>query len=199
MNTQTEHTTEPAGWNRRLTEQLTWHWENQLRPRLEGLTDEEYLNEPVTGCWTVRPRGESGPDHEGAIAAGSGAFVVDFAFPTPEPAPFTTIAWRLAHLIVGVLGQRNADHFDGPGCSYPTHAYAGTAAEALEQLDAAYAHWMAGVRALGENGLEAPCGGAEALFAQAPMAELILHIHREIIHHGAEIALLRDLHQPRND
>ena len=26
------------------------------------------------------------------------------------------------------------------------------------------------------------------------MAALILHIHRELIHHGAEIALLRDLY-----
>jgi hypothetical protein len=26
------------------------------------------------------------------------------------------------------------------------------------------------------------------------MAALVLHIHREVIHHGAEIALLRDLY-----
>ena len=30
------------------------------------------------------------------------------------------------------------------------------------------------------------------------MAALILHIHREVIHHGAEIALLRDLHLHRS-
>jgi hypothetical protein len=29
------------------------------------------------------------------------------------------------------------------------------------------------------------------------MAELILHINREVIHHGAEIALLRDLYTAR--
>jgi hypothetical protein len=29
------------------------------------------------------------------------------------------------------------------------------------------------------------------------MAELVLHIHREVIHHGAEIALLRDLYRQR--
>jgi hypothetical protein len=28
-------------------------------------------------------------------------------------------------------------------------------------------------------------------------AALILHIHRELIHHGAEIALLRDLYRHR--
>jgi hypothetical protein len=29
------------------------------------------------------------------------------------------------------------------------------------------------------------------------MAELVLHINREVIHHGAEIALLRDLYAHR--
>jgi hypothetical protein len=29
------------------------------------------------------------------------------------------------------------------------------------------------------------------------MATLVLHIHREVIHHGAEIALLRDLYGAR--
>lgn len=177
---------------------MSWHWENQLRPRFEGLTDQDYFSEPVAGCWNVRPSGEAGPAYEGAVTAGSGDFVIDFAFPMPEPAPFTSIAWRLSHVIVGVLGQRNADHFSGPECSYPTHAYAGTAAEALVQLDAAYSRWMAGVASLGENGLDDPCGETEGPFAQATMAELVLHIHREIIHHGAEIALLRDLYLARD-
>ena len=30
------------------------------------------------------------------------------------------------------------------------------------------------------------------------MAGLILHIHREVIHHGAEICLLRDLYDRQN-
>jgi len=29
------------------------------------------------------------------------------------------------------------------------------------------------------------------------MAALVLHIHREVIHHGAEISLLRDLYLHR--
>jgi len=29
------------------------------------------------------------------------------------------------------------------------------------------------------------------------MAELVLHINREALHHGAEIALLRDLYRSR--
>ena len=41
------------------------------------------------------------------------------------------------------------------------------------------------------QGLQAPCG--EPGFEQDPMAALVLHINREVIHHGAEISLLRDL------
>jgi hypothetical protein len=54
---------------------------------------------------------------------------------------------------------------------------------------------MKGVRALGADGLSRPCGPAEGPFADASMAELVLHIHREVIHHGGEIALLRDLYR----
>jgi hypothetical protein len=50
------------------------------------------------------------------------------------------------------------------------------------------------VRGLGAAGLARPCGPAEAPFADAPLAALVLHINREAIHHGAEIVLLRDLH-----
>jgi len=177
-------------WNAALLDQLEWHWRHQLRPRLDGLTDTEYFWEPVGGCWNVRRRGES----TAPIAAGSGEYTIEFAMPEPEPAPITTIAWRLGHVIVGVLGIRNANHFGGPAMDYQDFAYAGTAGEALGQLDDGYARWTDGVRGLGQDGLAAPCGPTEGPFAEHPMAALVLHISREVIHHGAEIALLRDLH-----
>ena len=40
-----------------LLGQFTQHWCSQARPRLEGLSDAEYLWEPVAGAWNVRPRG----------------------------------------------------------------------------------------------------------------------------------------------
>lgn len=46
-------------WGSQLLEQLTYHWENQARPRLDGLTDDEYLWEPVPRTWSVRPRAEA--------------------------------------------------------------------------------------------------------------------------------------------
>jgi hypothetical protein len=114
-----------------------------------------------------------------------------------QPAPVTTIAWRLAHLIVGVFGARVAGHFGGPPVDYQTFDYAGPAAQALQQLDDVYAAWLAGVTSLGDAGLARPCGPAEGPFAEYPMATLVLHINRETLHHGAEIALLRDLYANR--
>lgn len=178
-------------WNQVLRDQFEWHWEHQLRPRLSGLTDEEYLWEPVAGAWSIRPR-------EAAVtsmAAGAGGLVIDWEYPQPAPAPFTTICWRLGHVIVGVLAVRNATHFGRDPVDYATFSYAATAAEALAQLDDELARWLAGVRGLGEDGLERPCGPAEGPFADAPMAALVLHIHRELIHHLAEVALVRDLYE----
>jgi DinB family protein len=178
-------------WNAMLVEQLDWLWQNQARPRLEGLTDAEYFWEPVPGGWSVRPRGgaDDGDLH------GSGDFGLQFSYPPPEPPPVTTIAWRLAHITVGVLGMRSASHFGGPAMTWDSFPYAGSAAEALAQLESAYRNWIFGVRALGADGLARPCGPAEGPYAASPLAELVLHINREVIHHGAEIALLRDLYR----
>lgn len=177
-------------WNHELLDQLDWHWHNQMRRRLDGLDDAEYFWEPVAGCWNVRRRGAG----VAPIEAGSGEYTIDFAMPEPDPPPVTTIAWRLGHLIVGVFGVRNAAHFGGPATDYQSFAYAGTAAEALRQLDGAYQRWSDGVRSLDADGLGRPCGPAEGPYANHPMAALVLHINREAIHHGAEIALLRDLY-----
>jgi hypothetical protein len=83
-------------WNEALRDQLDFHFRRQLRPRLEGLTDDEYFWEPTPGCWSVRPR---------------------------------------------------------------------------------------------------PVWPAEGPWADSPYADLVLHINRELIHHGAEICLLRDLYR----
>ncbi|NIH86446.1 DinB family protein [Amycolatopsis granulosa] len=177
-------------WNPLLREQITVHWSTQLRDRLEGLTDEEYFWEPAPGCWSVRPRGTS----TAPVQAGSGSMTIDFAMPQPEPAPVTTIAWRLGHVIVGILATRNALHFGRTPTDYQSFEYAPSAKEALAQLDEEYATWVAGVESLGEAGLARPCGEAEGPFAEQPMGALVLNIHRELIHHLSEVCLLRDLH-----
>jgi hypothetical protein len=169
-------------WTSELSAQLTWHWEHHVRPRLEGLSDDEYFWEPVEGCWNIRP-------------SDGGGMVVDFVFPEPGPAPVTTIAWRLGHVIVGVFGMRNASHFGGPPVDYESAVWPAGAAEALDALDAVYATWTEGVAGLDAERLAAPVGPAEGPYAALPMAALVLHIHREAIHHLGEVLLLRDLYR----
>ena len=176
----------PLPWGPLLADQVGWLWTAQVRPRLEGLADEEYLWEPVAGCWNVRPRGQGA-----AMEMGGGPVVIDFALPEPDPPPVTTIAWRIGHLLVGIFGARNARYFGGPPADYATYDYPGTAAEALRRLDEGADRWLGGVRSLDYAALRRPCGepGSE----EEPVAALVLHVNREILHHGAELALLRDL------
>ncbi|MGC1206805.1 MAG: DinB family protein [Ornithinimicrobium sp.] len=143
MTNSTQTTPARLDWRALLIEQFQWHWEQQARPRLVGLSDQEYFWEPVHPAWNVR--------------------------------------------------RRNAAHFNGPAIDYPSFPYAGTADEALMQLDDGVGRWLHGVEILGPDDLSQPCGEAEGAFAAVPIATLVLHIHRELIHYAAEIALLRDL------
>ncbi len=170
-------------WTKELTEQLDFYWRHQFLPRLEGLTDEEYLWEPVDGCWSVRPDG-------------GGGHVVDHAEEEPAPPPFTTIAWRIAHIGSDVLGMRAGNHF-GDGYDLAEVRPPGTAQAGLDLLRESYALWHKGVAALDDAGLARPCGPAEGPYHAHPFAALVLHVNREVVHHGAEVATLRDLYRDR--
>ena len=87
------------------------------------------------------------------------------------------------------LRRRVAEAGDGP--------LAGTAADAVAFVERSYAAWKAGVDALDEAGLARAVGPAEGPYAERSMATLILHINREVMHHGAEVALLRDLYREK--
>lgn len=177
-------------WGTQVAGQLEFYWDAILRPRLEGLTDEEYFWEPVEGCWTLR-KGEDG------------RYVLDgLGVRPPEPAPLTTLAWRLNHVAAHCLANR-ADTFFGPG-EVPEDAdmfdprrvpaeLPGTAADALEFLEEGFRAWQSGVTALSESDLRAPLGPKGGPFADDPMLALVMHINRETMHHGAEMCLLRDL------
>jgi hypothetical protein len=177
-----------VAWNEELVDHLESHWQHRLRPRLDGLSDEEYFWQPVPDCWTIsRRRASTAP-----MALGSGDFTWDFGETGTEPV--TTIAWRLAHLTVG-FAEMTGTHFGGPPTRAATFDYAGTAEQALRQLDHAHDEWVVGVRGLGDTGLAAPQGPTvPPEFADAPMARLVLYTSVEIVHHGAEICLLRDLY-----
>jgi hypothetical protein len=177
-------------WNAEVVDQLESHWQHQLRPRLEGLTDDEYFWPPVPGCWTLSRRGES----SAPISIGAGEFTMDYAEPPHDREPVTTIAWRLAHLIA-LFGPPTASRFSDPPAGHSAVSYPGTAEGALRRLDEGHDAWVSDVRSLGPAGLARPQGAiSPPQFADAPMAKLILYINLEVIHHGAEICLLRDLY-----
>ncbi|OLB73772.1 MAG: hypothetical protein AUI14_25270 [Actinobacteria bacterium 13_2_20CM_2_71_6] len=174
-------------WGRLLVGQLEFYWDMHLWPRLGGLTDEEYFWEPADRCWSVR----LGTD---------GRYVMDAV---PEPPSFTTIAWRMAHLSATCLANRARTFFDAG--SVPDGAdmndprlvptgLPGTAVDGIAFLEEAYRSWHGGIAALDGAALRAPLGRMGGWFADEPMAALIVHINREVMHHGGEICLLRDLY-----
>ncbi|MBB4932262.1 hypothetical protein F4561_003082 [Lipingzhangella halophila] len=169
-------------WRDELLGQLDFYWEHSLWPRLGGLTDAEYFWEPAKDCWSVREQGD-------------GSFLIDWQWPTPEPPPVTTIAWRLSHVAVQVFGIRASSHFGDGSLTITSATWPGSADSALTMLETNYRAWREGVLGLDDAALDRPVGEAEGPWAEHSFATLILHINRELMHHGAEIALLRDLYR----
>jgi uncharacterized damage-inducible protein DinB len=151
----------------------------RIRPRLVGLTDDEYFWEPVKGCWSLRPDAE-------------GVFRLDTArLLTHDRHPFTTLAWRLWHLIGCFGGTRNArwlgldSTVSGFGAFDPAPA---DAAAALQTLDAAYGSWSSVLAAVTDDDLSAKIGPIGEEYAEATKASFVMHQIDEVIHHGSEVA-----------
>lgn len=158
----------------------------RTRARVEGLSDDEYLWEPVPGCWTIRQRAD-------------GTWMTDWVIPRPQPEPFTTIAWRLWHLI-DMYGEDRAPRWlDVPaqgqpiGLDDPTGAPPATAGDAVTLLERAHDRWDAHLALVTGEGLGERIGPVAGEYAERTRAAYVLHMLDEFIHHGAEIALLRDL------
>jgi hypothetical protein len=180
-------------WNVLIVGQLEFYWDVHLRPRIDGLTDDEYFWEPVPDMWSVR-------------RDDSGHWVSDWAWPTPNPAPMTTIAWRMMHVAATGLANRagaffGEDPFPDVDMNDPTRfppSLPSTAADAVAFLDKAYAAWMAGISALDEHDMARKLGPKGGQYADDTVADLIIHINREVMHHGGEIGVLRDLYARRS-
>jgi DinB superfamily len=166
---------------------------------VEPMTDEEYFWEPVPGCWSVRRR-STGPGPRATLLTGTGDWGRDTTpAPHPEPPPFTTIAWRLSHL--SELLTLRADHTNGSHTltrdDYPV---AGDAATAVAALDAGARAWRSALldvddHALGTVGHSTYPHGSDA---DEPFIDVVWWVNQELLHHGAEIALLRDLYRARH-
>src|SRR4051812_23922589 len=93
---------------------------DRLARRCAGLSDEEFFWAPAPDSWTVKPD-RSAPS----------GWRYDYDFPPPQPAPMTTIGWRLVH-----IAANNWIYWEyafGPGVkTFPDLAVPGTATSALE-------------------------------------------------------------------
>ena len=154
----------------------------RTRRRLDGLSDGEYLWEPVAGCWTIRRVGDE--------------YHADFEH-FANPAPFTTIAWRLWHLVGCYGAARNSLWLGSPQSStgFEQHDPAPAGADlALAALDNAHAFWRGVLKAMPADRWSEPLGAVAGPFGESDRASFVLHQLDEQIHHGAELGVLRDLH-----
>lgn len=158
---------------------------SRLLSRLEGLTDAEYLWEPVPGSWNVRRSPDS-----------SGGWTVDYpAGPHPDPPPFTTIGWRLLHISDG--NTIYWEHSFGPARrNFWDLAPHGDAAGAVAYLAASQEPITATSAALSDEDL----GGMRPTHFKVEWraGRVLTTLINEQVHHGAEVALLRDLYRARH-
>jgi DinB family protein len=156
----------------------------RLEDRCAGLTDGELLWEPVPGAWNLVPD-----------TSHPGGWTYPYDFAPPDPHPVTTIGWRLVHLTGDNLIY--LEYAFGPGVrTFPDLPVHGTAAQVL-------ADW----RASGEA-VTSWLGSATDtdLLAERPShlggtrtaGEVMRILLDEQTHHGAEVALLRDLYRRRH-
>ena len=167
---------------------------------VSAMSDEEYLWEPVPRCWTVRPPAPgAGPG--AAMLVGAGAWRRDSAtFRHPEPSPFTTIAWRLGHL-AEMLTLRS-DHLVGShSLTRDDYHFCGDVHGGIEAFRVGARSWRS-VLAEADDDLLDAVGRSSYPYGSDPevaFVETVWWVNQELLHHGAEIALLRDLYRCLHD
>ncbi|WP_411102930.1 DinB family protein [Streptomyces sp. cmx-4-9] len=168
--------------------------------RVGPLTDEEFFWEPVPDCWSVRRRTDR-PGARATFLAGArdGDWGRDAApYPHPWPPPFTTLAWRLSHL--GEMVALRADHTAGRHVlTRDDHRVPGGAGEAVQAFSEGARAWRKALldvddAALDTVGYSTYPHGSDA---EEPFVDIVWWVNQELLHHGAEIALLRDLYRAR--
>lgn len=111
-------------------------------------------------------------------------------------ATFTnTLAWRLCHIADLLDARRNGPWLGVPAILADRDGDPGTAADALAVLRGAHDVWRRVLDSTTDEGLAEPIGEVGGPFADSTRRAFVLHVLDELIHHGAEVALLRDLYR----
>ena len=157
---------------------LTPYFE-RFRVRLDGLGDDEYLWEPTPGCVTVQP-GEVGP------------------FVTGGPqrrGPLTTIAWRICHIGDFLREERNWYWLGRePELRDRDIRHPMTALAAIGYVEASWGAWERLVASLTPAEMWARIGPVAGPYAESERIGFVIHIMDELIHHAAEVGVMRDLY-----
>ena len=161
---------------------------------IPGLTNEEFRWEPVANCWSIR-RHSDGPGPGATTLVGAGEWGFDTARPEhPWPPPFTTIAWRFGHLIEMITLR--ADHTIGNhALTRDDFHFTGDVEQALADFESGATAWREALTSADDAELDRvgrstyPYGSDP----EDPFIDLVWWVNQELLHHGAEIALLRDL------
>ncbi|GEL98496.1 DinB family protein [Cellulomonas terrae] len=172
--------------------QLEFSWW-ELGQRLETVTQDEFTWEPAPGALSVRRRGESTAPR----TFGVGEWVVEWpASGDDSPGP-RTIAWLVAHL-TEVLTERYDWTFGDHAARRESLTYSGEVGPAVDGLTRVVDRWREGIASMSDDDIfTVGFSRATEIDQQAPFAHLVVHINRELIHHGSEIFTLTDLYRVR--
>jgi hypothetical protein len=165
-----------------LTRTFDYVWD-RLLARIDGLGDGEYFWEPVAGCWSLRQVSDGRWLLDGDGGGG----------PTPHPIPVTTIVWRLGHIGGTLFGFARMRFGDGQRVTLTDLHVPPHAEDVSAFLTDHYRLWMDSLLALPEAAWSQPLGASFGLYAESNTFDLALHVLDELVHHAAEIGVLRDL------
>jgi hypothetical protein len=155
--------------------------------RLDGLETAEYLWEPVSGCWSIHQdtNGRWRIDGSGSNA------------PAGDPPPVTTLAWRIGHVAGLGLGGFASQLFENGSLTIQDIEFPGEAAAVPEFCKGYYRMWREGMAGLDDARWWSALGEKWGPYQDSNTVDLALHLLDEVVHHGGEIGLLRDLYLRR--
>jgi len=169
--------------------QLGFSW-LVLAERLATLTQEDLDWEPAPDALRVVRRGQQ----RSPRVVGAGEWVAEWPEGEDSPQP-RTIGWLVAHLTEGFF-ERWEWTFGEHRRRRDAVELSGEVGPAVAGLAAQVTAWRAGVDALDDDdAFTVGLSRATEVDEGAPFGHLVLHMNRELIHHGAEIMVLQDLHR----